>query len=231
VCKDAIAKLTCNSNTAAIETAQAVTCVNDSTGDPDTCACNGWGPNSLSGGGDFDPVNNANFSNCIAKKVSAVASAHTGRYENVFIEALVGGSDDGFYVENDIIDSIICSIRVRGSTSAMEFRSGTTFRNTTFNYVAVQADGGLKVRAKTTFTNVDFGFLNIFEDLQFDPDESGGGGNITLTDVQFNFLIIGSSCIVDPLVTVNVDSLSDKVSMTYPFGSNTCPTPLFDPQA
>lgn len=227
VCGAQVASLTCDSTNEEIEAAQAVFCLDDTTGLADTCACDGFESSSLDGGGDFDPTNNDNFSNCVTFGAAAAASAHTGRYENMFIKRMDAGGQDSFYIENDIIDTKICLIRVPGgSTDDIEFRSGLTFTNTVFGYILIPGD--IVIRVGSTFTNVDFDRLFSSESLRFSPDELGIGGIVTMNDVQIALVNIFDSCIVDSNVIMNVDPTSAHEVIAGYFGTNNCPSPLFD---
>lgn len=229
VCADQVAALTCSSSLAAVTAAQAVFCINDDTGADDTCECDGWGNNSLNGALGLDPSANDHFSNCVANQAVAPGSAHTGIYENVFIRRLFGSGAAGstFFVENNIIDSKICLLRVTGAGSNIDFSSGITIQNSLLNYVSC-TEGNIIMRAGMTLTDVDFGTVQGSNNLEFLPDVTNVGGTVTITNVNIRSLSIFDSCVVDGLVTVNVDANSQHDTISQYFGTNNCPSPLFD---
>jgi hypothetical protein len=201
--------------------------VDDTTGASSTCKCVGFGNSSLDGGGDFDPTNNSDLSNCIANSAKAVASAHTGAYNNVFIKYLDGSGQDSFYIEKDITDSTICRIKVGGTGESLVFGSDLTFQGSTVNSVVVLASEGIVIRARSTFENMKFSQLYADTNLSFLRDSNDVGGTVTFTNVQINFLWYVDSCLVDSGVTVLVDALSHVASQSIIEGSNQCPA-FFD---
>lgn len=229
VCAVQIAALSCSSSLADVTAAQAVTCINDDTGAADTCECDGWGDNSLNGAFGLDPSANDHFSNCIANQAVAVGSAHTGIYNNVYIRRLFGSgsASSSFFVENDIIDSKICLLRVQGAGSNIDFRSGISIQNSLLNFVSC-TQGDIIFRAGDTLSDVQFGTVQGSNNLQFLPTETGVGGTVTITNTNIQSLSIFDSCVVDGTVTVNVDANSTHDVISTYFGTNNCPSQLFD---
>lgn len=220
VCKDVVKTLTCSSDTAAIAAAQATTCLDSTTGNPSTCECGGFGDDSLSGGGDFDPSNNDDFSNCVANTATAVASAHTGAYTNVFIKQLTSGNGN-FYIEKAITDSTICAIT--SQSNAIVFNADLSYSNVIFGELITRF---LDIQARTTFSDISINFINVLTTMEFAQDASNVGGLVTWKNVDIGTVFF-SQCTIGSGVTISTDSESSVNQVIMFFGgSNTCPALL-----